>query len=365
MSGDTKLPRNPVSAAIHRQFRHFLAVLHSSDPSVNDTSASSFRGRKKDDQVTSPPDATAPARSTGPSGNSQDKRDEADEHRWAELARRNRLPAFVKRYALRRMDIIAARDTVRYFESRDLADNEETRVPDGERVYAPAIWLTELYTPTTLAGLLDGLPRWFAKSEGIDSNAEGLIEWINGARRRGGGAWRSLPYVFPADSKLFWPGGIIDALPEGIAFAHPSISTLTSTITAVTVTFKLDEEYSRALGPIINEDRSTQTELRPQGGFAIRGVRWQKREAVDAWRARLRDEAARWLAERLPGSFHRLAPGQLPTIEFLLTERQPPWGKLAEGARGKHGWTQLLDLEDFDGYSARIGFDYTNVAFTS
>jgi hypothetical protein len=197
-------------------------------------------------------------------------------------------------------------------------------MPDGEQVHVPVIWLTELYTPTTLVGLLDGLPQLLAKAKGIDRGREDLSEWVRRTRRQGGGAWQMLPYVFPPDSTRFWPDRIVDTLPDGIAFARLGIYTLTSTVTAVTAMFQLDEARSRALGTIVNQEMSTQTKLLPHGGHTISDVRWQKQEAANAWRARLRDDAARWLAERLPGSFHRLAPGQPPTIEFLHTELQLP-----------------------------------------
>jgi hypothetical protein len=156
--------------------------------------------------------------------------------------------------------------------------------------------------------------------------------------------------MFPLPgSNRFWPDRIVDDLPDGIAFARPGIYTLTSTVTAVTTMFLLDEERSRTLGSVINQDMSFRTRLLPRGGVAFSDVRQQKQAAADAWRAQLRDDAARWLAARLPGSFHRLAPGQLPTVELLLTEQQLPWEESTDQQRGR-GWTQLLDLEGFGGY---------------
>ena len=333
-----------------RRFRRLLALLRSPDLSVLDTSATPSQTRPEAELVTPQPGAATPSSDTDPNDDLQVKRDKTAEQRWAALVFRSHAPGFMKRYARRRMDVIAARDTVRYFRSRDLTANEETRIPNGERVCLPVIWLTELYTPTTLVGLLDGLERWLAKSEDVHSDSGDLTELVRRARRRGGGAWQVLPYVFPPDSELSWPGGIIDTLPEGVAFARLSISTLTSTITAVTAAFRLDEGCSERLVRIINQDKWTRTELLSKGGFTIRDVRWQKYQAANAWRAQVRDEAARWLAERLPGSFHRLAPGQLPTIELLLTERQPPWEELAEGVPRTRGWPELLDLEGIHGY---------------
>jgi hypothetical protein len=119
------------------------------------------------------------------------------EQRWWALTRVRLLPPFMKRYARRRVDTIAARHAVGYFGRRDHADNQDTRIPQGEEVLVPAIWLTELYTPTTLAGLLDGLPPFLAKAQDMGRDREDLAEWVRAARRRGGGAWQMLPYVSP------------------------------------------------------------------------------------------------------------------------------------------------------------------------
>ena len=214
-----------------------------------------------DDRVTSAPDTPTPPGGPDSGDTTPAEGNDATEQRWAALARRRYLPPFIKRYALRRMDVIAARDSARFFGRRDPADNQDTRMPVGEQVQVPVIWLTELYTPTTLAGLLDGLPQLLAKAEGIDRGREDLSEWVRMARRRGGGAWRMLPYVFPPDSALSWPDRILDALPDGIAFARLGIYTLTSTVTAITAMFQLDEACSRALGTIVNQDMSTRTKL--------------------------------------------------------------------------------------------------------
>jgi hypothetical protein len=75
--------------------------------------------------------------------------------------------------------------------------------------------------------------------------------------------------------------------------------------------------------------------------------------ATEEWRTSLRQEAVGWLAERFPGSFDRLAPGQLPTIEFLLTDQLWPWEpdrgaivlpNLEEG--DPLDWAEILDLKN-------------------
>ena len=91
--------------------------------------------------------------------------------------------------------------------------------------------------------------------------------------------------------------------------------------------------------------------ITPRDGYTINDVRWLKQQAADKPREELRTGASGWLADRLPGSFHRLHPGELPAIELLVTERQLPWDEREAGPpRPLRGWTQLLDLESFDGY---------------
>ena len=57
----------------------------------------------------------------------------------------------------------------------------------------PVVWLTELYTPTTLDGLLSGLASLMARAGDQDPMRGDIVEWVKDARRQGGGSWRMLP----------------------------------------------------------------------------------------------------------------------------------------------------------------------------
>lgn len=46
-----------------------------------------------------------------------------------------------------------------FWRDRDPSENAAGRLPDDERIEVPAIWVTELYTPSTVRGLLDGIHR--------------------------------------------------------------------------------------------------------------------------------------------------------------------------------------------------------------
>jgi hypothetical protein len=173
------------------------------------------------------------------------------------------------------------------------------------------------------------------------------VEWITSTRCRGGGAWRSLPPVHPARSQ-FPVHEIVDQVPAGIAYIQLSLHALTSTVTALTAEFGLEDDRAQELEGTLNREFATRATMLPNGGHTIWRAEDQKAWAVEEWRASLRKEAADWLAERFPGSFHRLAPGQLPAIEFLLTGRHRPWEP--DTGSGTPGWARLLDLSGSHGY---------------
>ena len=271
---------------------------------------------------------------------------DATERWWGVLARSRYLPRFIRgRARLRWM----ARVEERRVAGRDPGDNRDTRIPVGEQVLVPALWLTELYTPTTLDGLLSGLASLMARAGDQDPRRGDIVEWVKEARRQGGGSWRMLPNVWPAGTTPRSANWITDDLPVGITSLTWGIYTLTSTVTAVTAMFRVEERHAGELQRIVNKDASSRAVLLPGGSYTISDVRSQKQQAADRWRENLRADAARWLARRLPGSFQDLAPGQLPTIELVLTERQHPWDETI-GHPAIAGWMQLLDLEDLEGY---------------
>lgn len=272
---------------------------------------------------------------------------------WWTFVRSRRTPTFIKRYAQRRLSIIPGDGTVSDDRQADFAENQQTRIPDSEQVLVPYIWVTELYTPTTVAHLLEGLAVLLTKARGASRGDP--VSWIRTTRRSDA---RELPREMPL-ADVMPPGSmpglesiIVDDLPDGIAFVRLRISILTSTITAVTAAFGVDEKRSRALQGIVNRDvasHSTPLVAIPLPvGFMTSSVRTDvtavKRKAADEWRARLRRDTALWLSARLPGSLHRLAPGQLANIELLLTEHQRPWAESADGQGSLSAWTNVLHL---------------------
>ena len=161
------------------------------------------------------------------------EKSEPGKRRWEALASQRYAPPFIRRYAQRRLTLARAQALVGRLRRRDPDDNRETRIPEGEQIRFPVIWLTELYTPTTLAGLLQGLPPLLAKAHDPASRHEDLVDWVRTSRREGGGAFSPLPEVLPRAGP-FSSYHMVDVLPSGIRSVTWGIYTLTSTVTAGT-----------------------------------------------------------------------------------------------------------------------------------
>ena len=90
---------------------------------------------------------------------------DATKRHWRAIASSGVLPPPIKAYATRRLNIILAHETEQSNREKDADVNRRTRIPEGEHINVPLICLTELYTPTTVAGLLDGLRSLLLKEE--------------------------------------------------------------------------------------------------------------------------------------------------------------------------------------------------------
>jgi hypothetical protein len=248
-----------------------------------------------------------------------------------------------------------AEQSVRYFAQKDPEANSATRLPGGEQILTPLIWLAEVFTPTTVDNLVKGVRELAAKTEGSLLTSEGdLGEWVLSSRRQGRFAYSPVPYVAPRSRPILAPR-IVDQVPVGIDYIRPAIQTLTSTVSVLTVAFRLKDDRSRELTQILNREFATRARINPSGSFEILDISRQKAEAVNEWRSKLRSEAAGWIAEHFPGFFCRIASERMPTIDLLLTESYIPWEFQARN--DIPDWAKIVDLTTWSGYWQAIGND--------
>jgi len=257
--------------------------------------------------------------------------------------------------------------------SRENIDgNKKTRIPDYEHVRVPFFCITELYTPVTAEGLINGASKLLENSYRMSSSEkQDVMRWLYACRRqesvtRAQPSRRTLPPVVRVDPAKEQPNSrmttpiwfhhkyIHDDIPEGIEQVDIEMHALTTTITTITAAFYLNEDRSSGLEEVVNRDVTTKlTPVPVEGGSyqgAVTTVSALKRQAADVWRERMSSDGAQWLAKWLPGSFHRETHGRLPTIELLLTEQQRPWAKPSKDRNEDRDWQFILNLSEYEVY---------------
>ncbi|MEN3614441.1 hypothetical protein AAH979_33490 [Plantactinospora sp. ZYX-F-223] len=231
----------------------------------------------------------------------------------------------------------------------DAAENEESRMPAGEHVSLPAIWLVEVYTPTTLPGILHKMQRYMEAATGFRQH-EDIDNWLSSVRRRPWGAWINLNWVTREKVSFFAPDRRIDKIPDGVKYIRLGIVSITSSLTALVAQFVLEDELSALLNGIVNTDRTTFTTRDSNYVVSIHNVEQQKHDSVYKMRRELREDAEGWLRSRFPGFFAVRPKGAYPVVELLITDKALPWDS-ALGRTGKRDrWADILDLFGAFGY---------------
>jgi len=146
-------------------------------------------------------------------------------------------------------------------------------------------------------------------------------------------------------------------LPPGITSVTWGIYTLTSTVTAVTAAFHIQEECAgdcsasstKMYLPVPSSRQARLQNQRRQDG--------RKQERADRCR-RVPPQRRGHMARRpTPGSFHSLIPGQ-PHYRISPYDKQPPWDEPASDRRGIRGLDTVLGLEAWDGYWQGTGIPW-------
>ena len=213
---------------------------------------------------------------------------------------------------------------LRHHSQKDSAANEATRLPDGERLRMPAIWVAEVFTPTTVSNLVEGIRGLAVKMGQSPESSTEVLDWILSSRRLGESDSRDVLYVRPKNNSVKGRTAV-EQTPPGIKYIHLQLITLTSTVTVLIAKFGLDEDRERQLEGILNQDRTTQVRRNSDGTLSPLNVASLKTAAADNWQISLRRDATRWMTERFQGFFSRVSPDQLPSMALMLTKDYVPW----------------------------------------
>lgn len=235
---------------------------------------------------------------------------------------------------------------------RDEEQNESGRLPEGERVEIPVVWIVELYTPSTVSGLFDGISKlgWESDRTGNDR----LSKWMNDVRAGRQQGWMNLGLVSPSKRPTVYYERTA-SLPDGVEAALPSLMSVTPSITALVMAFILTEEYARTINTPLRAYYSTQTEINSRlrrrqalayilgrGRFLSGGsIIWPdlaRRREVQTCLDNLEQSCATWVQNNLPGVFASgLRKAKFSTAMLMVTEKMVPLSEEARSIRAFDG----------------------------
>lgn len=225
-----------------------------------------------------------------------------------------------------------------FWGSRDSEENKRGRLPDEEGVQVPAVWVAELYTPSTVGKLLRGIRDlgWEHGRSGRDS----LSKWMNDVREGRQAGWINLGPVSPPSTAHM----LIERtapLPPGVKVALPILISLTPSLTAFVIAFLFDENRATSLEVPLREEFSTSvrrdrsfrlwhvaqyvfTNRTSHFGRSVYNPDILRREAVKSRLQELESDCVKWVRDHLAGVFTSQPGLRSPTAALLVTERARP-----------------------------------------
>jgi hypothetical protein len=222
-----------------------------------------------------------------------------------------------------------------------------------------AVWTVELYTPSSIAGLLDAGNNALERHTWLRPRGAGNsdpVQWVQDQRGRpGGGGWMPLATVIPPGARGLWLDAAVGDVPEGFASIRLAIVAISSTLTGIVGCFMPTDEFAVGLDAAVRREQHTTATRSPSWGWSIHNVEQHKRVAADAIRAGARRAAIDWTRRYVPGVFAwGLLEDDMPTLDLILTETVVPLLNGPSARRPDRAWLDLLDLDTaFDAWTCQ------------
>lgn len=230
-----------------------------------------------------------------------------------------------------------------YYRERDPKDNAKTAPAEGEAINLRFIVGVEFYTPGSFRSLSDAFIELGWETENRRTNKESPSAWLSRLRANPHVGGRYNLGVLVRNKSCFWGDQRVSPLPDSAEYAFGHLVSVTSSVSAIVLTFVLTEESALCLDRAVREPRNTR-EI-PLGGrrYSIEQPTHQKREAVRSARRALRAEVADWFTCYLPGLFSSgHLDGEFPTCEFTTLKIGEPF---QSGRKGHQEYLSLLELD--------------------
>jgi len=247
------------------------------------------------------------------------------------------------------------------WQDRDSEQNAQGRLPDDEHVQVPAIWVAELYTSSTVAGLLAGITHLGWEYGRIRDDS--LTKWMSDVREGRQAGWMSLGLVSPPEDPHLMRERTAP-LPEGVREALPTLMSVTPSVTALVIAFLMDDESADLLDVPFRANFSTRREplFRPwhvvqyvlrngplRFGHRIYDPDMIRCDRIKSSMRELERGCVDWVREHLPGAFTSLEGASFPTATLLVTEKVSP---LTEEAGRIRAFEGLAIDRDYDAWES-------------
>lgn len=246
-----------------------------------------------------------------------------------------------------------------YFRKRDIEENKRGRLPDSEGVQVPALWVCEIYTPSTVSGILRGIEKlgWDYRR----MKNESLTKWLSDVREGRLAGWTNLGLVSPPNATHILKERTAP-LPAGVKAAFPVLMSLTPSLTAFIIVFHFDNDTADSLNPLLRGEYRTTAQKNPRFNFwrlckyILTGDSvgmWeshyppdiQRRDATSSRLQQIESSCAEWVQKYFPGVFASLSHSRFPSAALLVTEQFRPLS------------TETSNIRAFDGLGLNSEYD--------
>jgi hypothetical protein len=235
-----------------------------------------------------------------------------------------------------------------HHKSRDVSENKRTSLPKNEELHFHCVWVSEVYTPSTIDSLQLALNKLnWDYSEKPLGQQDSLINWVKNSRNSTwGGAWINGGFILNKNDKQSFLGANVRRanLPKGVSNARLQIHNIVSSLTVVTIQFILDERMLLSLNEPFNKEYKTYIKFKPSF-WRIRGASYidvvhQKQKQIEAQRQQIHQNLFSWFRKNIPGYFSNNDELEFPCIDFIVAEEYKSLRKNSKRIRDHY--TDLL-----------------------
>lgn len=243
-----------------------------------------------------------------------------------------------KRWTSYQHDVRLHHEQLTLSRKKDVEANQRGSLSGDESVQVPAIWVAELYTPSTVGGLRDGLIHLgWEREAGTPESPETWIQYVR--EGRAAGSKRRAEAV--QGNTSHYNSGLDASLPFGVTGVRPNLISLTPSLTILVIAFLFDEKTACSLEDVLRADFATQHErdtpvnrwliarhvltgARVPEGRIVRSPDSQRSESVNNMLKKLETSCVGWCKDRLPGAFSSLQRSVYPTAALFITKESLP-----------------------------------------